>query len=104
MNCQAKKALPVVLLISFIYGCKLSSNSPERETSSVALPVKSEIKTGGFRVISVVGKYNIGKKRIGDGKIKVLLLHGGQGFSHDYFEGFEDMNLNRKKKMQAFSK
>ncbi len=85
-----KKALLVILIISSIYGCKLSSGSPAKETSSVAAPAASEIKTGGVRMIPVDGKYNVWTKKIGDGKIKVLLLHGGPGFSHDYFECFED--------------
>ena len=41
-------------------------------------------------MIQIDGKYNVWTKKIGDGKIKVLLLHGGPGFSHDYFECFED--------------
>lgn len=41
-------------------------------------------------MILVDGKYNVWTKKIGDGKLKVLLLHGGPGFSHDYFECFED--------------
>ncbi len=41
-------------------------------------------------MIKVDGKYSVWTKKIGDGKIKVLLLHGGPGFSHDYFECFED--------------
>jgi proline iminopeptidase len=49
-----------------------------------------EVKTGGCKMIQVDGKYNVWTKKIGDGKIKVLLLHGGPGFTHDYFECFED--------------
>ena len=41
-------------------------------------------------MIQIDGKYNVWTKKIGDGKIKVLLLHGGPGFTHDYFECFED--------------
>jgi len=49
-----------------------------------------EVKTGGAKMIQVDSKYNVWTKRIGNGKIKVLLLHGGPGFSHDYMECFED--------------
>jgi len=48
-----------------------------------------EVQTGGIKMITVAGKYKVWTKKIGDGKIKVLLLHGGPGFSHDYFECFE---------------
>lgn len=41
-------------------------------------------------MIQIDGKYNVWTKKVGEGKIKVLLLHGGPGFSHDYFECFED--------------
>jgi proline iminopeptidase len=37
----------------------------------------------------VGGKYKVWTKRIGSGPIKVLLLHGGPGFSHDYLEAME---------------
>ncbi len=37
----------------------------------------------------VGGKYKVWTKRIGSGPIKVLLLHGGPGASHDYFEAME---------------
>jgi proline iminopeptidase len=50
---------------------------------------RAEIKTGGVRMIAVPGG-NVWTKRIGHGPIKVLLLHGGPGFSHDYLECFED--------------
>ncbi|HEX2593544.1 MAG TPA: proline iminopeptidase-family hydrolase [Rhizomicrobium sp.] len=48
-----------------------------------------DIKTGGVKMIAVPGG-NVWTKRIGHAPIKVLLLHGGPGFSHDYFECFED--------------
>jgi proline iminopeptidase len=49
------------------------------------------VKTGGERLIPVAaGKYRVWTKRLGDSPIKVLTLHGGPGFSHLYFECFED--------------
>ncbi len=35
------------------------------------------------------GKYKVWTKRMGAGPVKVLLLHGGPGFSHDYLEAME---------------
>lgn len=44
-------------------------------------------RTAGIRWIPVVnGKYKVWTKKIGSGKTKVLLLHGGPGFNHEYFE------------------
>jgi proline iminopeptidase len=48
------------------------------------------VKTGGSRMIPIPGGYKVWTKRIGNSPIKVLLLHGGPGFSHDYLECFED--------------
>ena len=48
------------------------------------------IRMAGIKWVPVVGgKYKVWTKRLGEGTIKVLLLHGGPGFSHDYFECFE---------------
>ena len=54
--------------------------------------VAAEVKTGGARMIPIDGaKYNVWTKRIGAGSgPKMLTLHGGPGFPHDYFESFED--------------
>ena len=48
------------------------------------------IRMGGIRMIAVAGgKYKVWTKRIGRGPVKVLLLHGGPGFTHDYLEAME---------------
>lgn len=48
-------------------------------------------RTAGIRWIPVVnGKYKVWTKKMGSGKTKVLLLHGGPGFNHEYFECMED--------------
>ena len=35
-------------------------------------------------------EFKVWTKRVGSGPIKMLLLHGGPGCSHEYFESFED--------------
>ena len=48
------------------------------------------ILTAGIRMVPVAGgKYKVWTKRIGRGPVKLLLLHGGPGFSHDYLEAME---------------
>ena len=48
------------------------------------------IQVAGIRMIPVVGgKYKVWTKKMGSGPVKVLLLHGGPGFSHDYLEAME---------------
>lgn len=50
----------------------------------------AEVKTGGTKMIEVDGKYHVWTDRVGTGAIKMLTLHGGPGFVHDYLECFED--------------
>jgi proline iminopeptidase len=48
------------------------------------------IRVAGIRMLPVAGgKYKVWTKKIGAGSVKVLLLHGGPGFSHEYLEAFE---------------
>jgi proline iminopeptidase len=48
------------------------------------------IRTAGIRMVPVAGgKYKVWSKRKGSGPIKVLLLHGGPGFGHEYLEAME---------------
>jgi proline iminopeptidase len=48
------------------------------------------IRLAGIRMLPVVGgKYKVWTKRLGSGPVKVLLLHGGPGFSHEYLEAME---------------
>jgi proline iminopeptidase len=60
------------------------------------LPVRGDglnppgIRVAGIRMLPVAGgKYKVWTKKIGSGALKVLLLHGGPGFSHEYLEAFE---------------
>lgn len=48
------------------------------------------VRTAGIRMLPVVGgKYKVWTKRIGSGRTKVLLLHGGPAFTHSYLEAME---------------
>src|ERR1700727_2346619 len=48
------------------------------------------IRTAGIRMVPVAdGKYKVWTKRRGSGPIKVLMLHGGPGASHEYLEAME---------------
>ncbi|NCO64885.1 MAG: proline iminopeptidase-family hydrolase, partial [Flavobacteriia bacterium] len=50
-------------------------------------------KTGGIKMIPITtpkGTFNVWTKRVGNNpKIKVLLLHGGPGGTHEFFENFD---------------
>jgi proline iminopeptidase len=48
------------------------------------------IRTAGIKMIPVMnGQYKVWTKRMGSGPLKVLLLHGGPGFTHQYLEAME---------------
>src|SRR4028119_2344836 len=44
--------------------------------------------SAGVKKILVDNKFWVWTQKIGDGKINVLLLHGGPGQTHEYFEIF----------------
>jgi proline iminopeptidase len=48
------------------------------------------VRVAGIRMIPVVGgKYKVWTKRVGSGRIKLLLLHGGPAATHNYLEVME---------------
>jgi len=59
-------------------------------SDKLILPEGAEVKTGGSRMIEIDGGYHVWTKKVGDGAVKVLLLHGGPGADHTGFECFED--------------
>lgn len=46
--------------------------------------------SGRTNIIPISGDHHVWTRRVGEGPIKVLLLHGGPGATHEYFENFED--------------
>lgn len=75
------KKLVVVALLLIGYG---QLNAIEKE---IGMQV---VKTGGIELVKLENGYNVWTKRVGTGPIKILLLHGGPGCTHEYFECFED--------------
>ena len=54
---------------------------------------REDILTGGIRMIPIqthAGEFKVWTKRVGNNpRIKVLLLHGGPGATHELFESFD---------------
>jgi proline iminopeptidase len=54
---------------------------------------RDDVLSGGARLIPVQtleGEFHVWTKRVGNNpKTKLLLLHGGPGFTHEYFEAFD---------------
>ncbi|MDJ1494794.1 proline iminopeptidase-family hydrolase [Cytophagaceae bacterium DM2B3-1] len=44
----------------------------------------------GVKMIQVAGKYQVWTQKVGQGKIKLLLLHGGPVNTHEYMENFPE--------------
>lgn len=84
------RSLSALVILALLVSCTDSSNKTSAASNDNSKDSPYVIKTGGSKMIGVDGKYNVWTKKIGEGKIKVLLLHGGPGFSHDYMECFED--------------
>jgi len=57
---------------------------------SIKMPSADRVHVGGSKRIEIGGGHWVWTKKVGSGNTKVLLLHGGPGADHRYFEGFED--------------
>ncbi|MBC7886184.1 MAG: proline iminopeptidase-family hydrolase [Saprospiraceae bacterium] len=86
----------ILLLFSLIAIGSLNSCKQKNENNLAATYFKSNetgIKTGGIHVIPIEttnGKLNVWTKTIGNNpSLKLLLLNGGPGATHEYFECFE---------------
>ena len=79
------------LTLTLFVACKEKSN--QTSTQSYFKSNEVGVKTGGIKIIPIEtpkGKFNVWTKTIGNNpKIKVLLLNGGPGGTHEYFEAFE---------------
>jgi proline iminopeptidase len=79
-----------LLFLSFMAGCK---NHSINNNKTYFLPKNAGIQTGGVQIIPVNtpnGEFKIWTKTIGNNPTtKLLLLNGGPGMTHEYFECFE---------------
>lgn len=87
-----KKIALLVLSTLTLLSCKKEEISST--TSEYFAQSSDSIQNGGVKVIPITtpkGTFNVWTKRIGNNpKIKVLLLNGGPGATHEYFECFEN--------------
>jgi len=78
-----------ITLIILLFSCKEKNNESGRKRGSVE-NTDTLLKTGGVRYIRLESGHQIWTKKVGNGPVKVLLLHDGPGLSHDYLQCFED--------------
>ena len=81
----------LLLTIALFTSCKQETVATQNEYFAQS---SDSIQNGGVKVIPITtpkGTFNVWTKRIGNNpKIKVLLLNGGPGATHEYFECFEN--------------
>ena len=77
-----KKGLILLLAICVVPTCSFSQQKDSVYYSKMKLP--------GVKMVTVFGRYRVWTQKIGDGRIKVLLLHGGPANTHEYLEDFAD--------------
>jgi proline iminopeptidase len=92
------KVLVMALVLVAMVGCsqpqdQRSSAEDDRAASYLDNTGRDDVLTGGVRMIPIAtpkGTFRVWTKRVGNNpRIKVLLLHGGPGGTHEYLEAFD---------------
>ncbi len=91
------RTIAFLALLSFLSCQQMNTPPPEPITDVCCeyldMTGKADQSTGGIRMIPIStpkGEFNVWTKRIGNNPTKkVLLLHGGPGGTHEFFESFE---------------
>lgn len=88
-----KNFMLVLLAVIVIVSCNNNNERPVAAGNYFAL-TDSGVQAGGAKMIPIntpKGKFNVWTKRFGNNPtIKLLLLNGGPGATHEYFECFEN--------------
>ncbi|MCH9031379.1 MAG: proline iminopeptidase-family hydrolase [candidate division Zixibacteria bacterium] len=89
-----KKNLILVVCIMAFYGCANTHSSDIKAPASyLDNSGRDDALSGGVKMIPIEtpkGSFRVWTKRIGNNpRIKVLLLHGGPGATHEYLEAFD---------------
>ncbi len=83
-----------ILLISIVMILGSCQRGTTENQTTYFEKSKDSIQNGGIKLVPITtskGTFNVWTKRIGNNpKIKLLLLNGGPGATHEYFECFEN--------------
>ena len=95
------KNIFAIIIITFAIQsctCNKEEESVQTKTSYHDNSGRTDILSGGVKMIPVQtskGEFNVWTKRIGNNPtMKVLLLHGGPGATHEYLEAFDSFFPN----------
>ncbi|MCC3153475.1 proline iminopeptidase-family hydrolase [Hymenobacter sp. BT770] len=93
-------AAALLLGAALLPACNQPNAAADTATSPAAVPAsyfenpETGVQDGNVRMVSIStpkGKFNVWTKQYGNNpKVKVLLLNGGPGATHEYFECFEN--------------
>ena len=91
----------IAIVISWLALTGCTGAAPTATTTTTSAPSstyldnsgRDDVLSGGVRMIPVTtpkGSFHVWTKRIGNNpRVKVLLLHGGPGVTHEYLEAFD---------------
>jgi proline iminopeptidase len=86
-----KKSIVLLLCLMCLPACGDRGVAPA--ASYLDYTGRSDVLAGGVRMVPVQtpkGEFHVWTKRVGNNpSVKVLLLHGGPGTTHEYFEAFD---------------
>ena len=95
---KIKLLINSLFLIFLFSGCKENKIENSVKANYLDYSKSDDQKTGGIKMIPIstpIGKFNVWTKRVGNNPtIKVLLLHGGPGLTHELFESFDSFFPN----------
>ena len=80
------------IAMSFMFfSCSIDSANKKTDNTNDYFNFKTagECQTAGIQMIKLKEGYKVWTKRFGNSPMKVLLLHGGPGGTHEYMECFE---------------
>jgi proline iminopeptidase len=88
------RLIVLAVIAAVLSACSNESSSSKRtEQSYFDNSGRNDTLSGGVRMIPIQtpkGKFNVWTKRVGNNpRVKVLLLHGGPGATHEYFEALD---------------
>ena len=84
---------PLMLICSWLCGAPVVAADSVTSGSYFDSSGRDDVLTGGVKLITIQtpkGPFKVWTKRVGNNpRIKVLLLHGGPGMTHEYLEAFD---------------
>ena len=93
MDSKLSKPAALAIMLLFLPACGTPPATSSALKSYFDVSGRDDVLSGGVKMIPIStpkGTFRVWTKRIGNNpRIKVLLLHGGPGATHEYFEAFD---------------